>query len=489
MAINCFSIYKKITTAAKTASLFFLLTSINTLLIAQSHTHPGTPQNTTNQEEPIPSLELNPTIEPCGFQQVLKQLEQQYPGYNAHFDQSSQQKLSSKSPSNRKITITDTTYSYDTIFHIPVVFHILYSNNNENVHDSLILSQLEVLNRDFNRLNPDTTRTRNIFKPIVGSARIQFEFAATDPQGNATNGILRKSTTVTQWGTFNGQLNDNMKFAASGGSNAWDPARYLNVWVCDMSFNNLDGILGYAYPPVNHPSWSSSLWVADNRQGVVIHYKVVGRNNPRATGALANSNKGRCAVHEVGHYLGLRHIWGDGSNCFATDFIDDTPKQASRSNFNCSFTANTCMDSPKDFPDMVENYMDYSSETCQNSFTKEQVLVMRNSIVNYRKTISIRTDILMKPRIFDTIIYNETLIYSQPNTKNIIVEIPTEILKNNLSIFVCNSIGQYIEENIAVVKNETLINLTNYSSGIYYVIIKSSRSEIPWIHRKIIFLH
>jgi len=80
MAINCFSIYKKITTAAKTASLFFLLTSINTLLIAQSHTHPGTPQNTTNQEEPSPSLELNPTVEPCGFQQVLNQLEQQYPG-------------------------------------------------------------------------------------------------------------------------------------------------------------------------------------------------------------------------------------------------------------------------------------------------------------------------------------------------------------------------------------------------------------------------
>jgi len=474
MAIKCFSIYKKITTAAKTASLFFLLTSINTLLIAQSHTHLGTPQNTTNQEEPIPSLELNPTIEPCGFQQVLKQLEQQYPGYNAHFDQSSQQKLSPKTPSNRKITITDTTYSYDTIFHIPVVFHILYSNNNENVNDSLILSQLAVLNLDFNRLHSDTNRTRNIFKPIVGSARIQFEFATADPQGKPTNGILRKPTTVTQWGTFTGQLNDT---------------RYLNIWVCDMSYNNADGILGYAYPPVNHPSWSSGLWVADNRQGVVIHYKVIGRNNPRATGALANSNKGRCAVHEVGHYLGLRHIWGDGSNCFATDFIDDTPKQASRSNFNCSYTANTCRDSPKDFPDMVENYMDYSSETCQNSFTKEQVLVMRNSIINFRKTISIRTDILTKPKIFDTIIYNETLIYSQPNTKNIIVEIPTEILKNNLSIFVCNSIGQYIEENVKVVKNETLIDLTNYSSGIYYIIIKPSLSEIPWIHGKIIYMH
>ena len=458
-------------------SIVFL--ALITLIQAQSHTHSGTSQNSISQEEPIPSLELNPTIEPCGFQQVLKQLEQQYPGYNAHFDQSSQQKLSSKSPSNRKITITDTTYTYDTIFHIPVVFHILFSNNNENVHDSLILSQLEVLNRDFNRLNPDTTRTRNIFKPIVGSARIQFEFATTDPQGNATNGILRKATTVTQWGSFNGQLNDNMKFAASGGSNAWDPARYLNVWVCDMSYNNIDGILGYAYPPVNHPSWSSSLWVADNKQGVVIHYKVVGRNNPRATGALANSNKGRCAVHEVGHYLGLRHIWGDGSNCFATDFIDDTPKQASRSNFNCSFTANTCMDSPKDFPDMVENYMDYSSETCQNSFTKEQVLVMRNSILNFRKTISIRTDIITNARIFDTTYYDKIIVYTNPNSRNIIVELPNDFAKNKVEISLYNAIGQKVGNTTPLSLNETHIPTNNFSPGVYVAVLSSTDTHQP----------
>ena len=88
-------------------SIVFL--ALITLIQAQSHTHSGTPQNSISQEEPIPFLELNSTIEPCGFQQVLKQLEQQYPGYNAHFDQSSKQKLNSKTPSNRKITITDTT--------------------------------------------------------------------------------------------------------------------------------------------------------------------------------------------------------------------------------------------------------------------------------------------------------------------------------------------------------------------------------------------
>ncbi len=430
--------------------------------------------------------QTQPYPEPCGFQQVLLQLEQQYPGYNAHFDRSSQQKLSTKTPSNRKITITDTTYSYDTIYHIPVVFHVLYSNSNENVHDSLMLSQIEVLNRDFNRLNPDTARTRNIFKPIVGSARIQFELATTDPQGNTTTGIVRKATTTTQWGTSTNQLTDNMKFASSGGSNAWDPAKYLNIWVCDMSYNNIDAILGYAYPPVNHPSWSSSLWVADNKQGVVIHYKVIGRNNPRATGALANSNKGRCAVHEVGHYLGLRHIWGDGSNCFATDFIDDTPQQAARSNFNCAFTANTCKDSPKDYPDMVENYMDYSAESCQNSFTKEQVFVMRNAIQNYRKTITIRTDIISKARIFDTTYYDKIIVFTHPQTGNIIVELPNDFAKNKVEISLYNAIGQKVGNTTPLTLNETHIPTTNFSPGVYVAVLSLADTHQPLRKTKIL---
>ncbi|MBM3938853.1 MAG: hypothetical protein FJ333_09420, partial [Sphingomonadales bacterium] len=272
--------------------------------------------------------------EPCGFVTVLQQLEQQYPGFMANYDlqtqrakESDAQKLALQGLDRRKKIIRDTLYYYDTVYTIPVVFHVIYNVANENLHDSLIISQLEVLNRDFNRLNADTVKTRAIFKSRAGTARIQFEFAKVDPNGVSTTGIVRKLTSRTTFGSAGGGIQDLMKATATGGDDPWDPTKYLNIWVCDLSVNNQDALLGYAYPPYGHPSWGSGSWVADSRQGVVLHYKVVGRNNPRATGAIASSNKGRCAVHEVGHFLGLRHIWADDqysvNKCLVDDYIDD----------------------------------------------------------------------------------------------------------------------------------------------------------------------
>ena len=262
---------------------------------------------------------LNPHAdEPCGFATVIQQLEAQYPGFRLSYDQqtlnakqSDARKLRDQGIDRRKKVIKDTLYYYDTIYTVPVVFHVIYNVANENLHDSLIISQLAVLNRDFNRLNSDTVKTRSVFKSRAGNARIQFEFAKVDPSGNATNGIVRKATTKTTFGSATGNLQDLMKATSTGGDDPWDPTKYLNIWVCDLSVNNQDNLLGYAFPPYGHPSWTSGSWVADSRQGVVLHYKVVGRNNPRATGIIASSNMGRCAVHEVGHYFGLRHIWAD----------------------------------------------------------------------------------------------------------------------------------------------------------------------------------
>jgi len=236
--------------------------------------------------------------EPCGFVTVLQQLEQQYPGFGVQYDVQTQRakasdalKLAAQGLDRRKKVIRDTLYYYDTVYTIPVVFHVIYNVANENLHDSLIISQLEVLNRDFNRLNADSVKTRAIFKSRAGSARIQFEFAKVDPNGVATNGIVRKLTSKTTFGSAGGNIQDLMKATATGGDDPWDPTKYLNIWVCDLSVNNQDGLLGYAYPPYGHPSWTSGSWVADSRQGVVLHYKVVGRNNPRATGAMATNKQ------------------------------------------------------------------------------------------------------------------------------------------------------------------------------------------------------
>jgi hypothetical protein len=124
---------------------------------------------------------------------------------------------------------------------------------------------------------------------------------------------------------------------------------------------------------------------------------------------------GRCAVHEVGHYFGLRHIWADDQNlsnkCTLDDYIDDTPLQGIGAGFTCNLGGNTCIELKNDMPDMFENYMDYSTEACQNIFTRQQVFMMRKSVTEYRMDLPIKTEIITKMRIFDTVVYNDILIY------------------------------------------------------------------------------
>ncbi len=226
---------------------------------------------------------------------------------------------------------------------IPVVFHVLYSNSTENIPDSEILEQMQVLNDDFRRLNSDQD---NIWGQAADT-EIEFCLASFDPQGNPSNGILRVPTTVSSFST-----NDAMKFTSQGGSDAWPASDYLNFWVCNMG----GGILGYAQFP-GGPA---------NTDGVVCGYPYVGINGPGA----GNYNLGRTATHEVGHWLNLRHIWGDGP-CGSDDFVTDTP-ESDASNFGCALGHVSCSTE-----DMVQNYMDYSDDACMNLFTAGQSVRMQ----------------------------------------------------------------------------------------------------------------
>jgi hypothetical protein len=414
--------------------------------------------------------------EPCGQVELLKQLENKYPGFKQQLDKDYLQSIKqSATVGKRKKVISDTSYYYDTIYTVRVVFHVLYNNNAENINDSLLINQIEVLNQDFRRLNADTFKTRNVFKSRAGDTRIEFELASTDPNGNPTNGIVRKATSVASWGTANG-ISELMKYDANGGSSAWDPKSYLNIWVCDMTYQNQDRILGFAYPPYGHPSWPSSSWTSDPNQGVVLHYKVTGRNNPRSTGAtLGSSNKGRVAVHEVGHYFGLRHIWADdqfqANRCVLDDYIDDTPLQGVGANFTCNLTQNTCWSGQEDLPDMIENYMDYSTHDCQNLFTRQQSQVMRAALIYSRPGIISRTRIEERMRVFDTTIYDKFLIYPVNSDDKIVVEMPNEEFDDLVSVEVYNSIGQQVVKNTRITENETILRPVRHSSGVYIVVV------------------
>lgn len=233
-----------------------------------------------------------------------------------------------------------------TVVTIPVVFHVLYKTAAQNISDAQIASQLAVLNDDFRKLNADWPNTPAQFLGLVADCEVQFCMAARDPNGAATNGIVRKSTTVTNFGT-----NDAVKFNAQGGDNAWPAASYLNIWVCQIG----GGILGYA----QFPGGSA------NTDGVVIDYRYFGTTGT----ATAPFDKGRTATHEVGHWLNLRHIWGD-ANC-GNDQVADTPIHTT-SNGGCpAFPANsTCGGTSHAM--MTMNYMDYTDDACMYMFSTGQ---------------------------------------------------------------------------------------------------------------------
>lgn len=252
--------------------------------------------------------------------------------------------------------------SAPVVITIPVVVHVLYKTASQNISDEQIKSQIDALNRDFRRRNADTVNTPDRFKSLAADVQIEFALATADPKGRATNGIVRKPTTVIRWNS-----DDKIKYSLQGGDNAWDSRYYLNFWIGDLGT-----LLGYSSQPGS----------ASDKDGVVINCTTFGTINVNAPYDL-----GRTATHEVGHWLGLRHIWGE-TYC-GDDFVDDTPKQG-------NFTSGC----PNDFRsscnngetgDMYMNYMDFTYDACMNLFTigqKQRMLSffteggLRNSLLS-----------------------------------------------------------------------------------------------------------
>ncbi len=231
------------------------------------------------------------------------------------------------------------------IITIPVVIHVLYNNATQNISNAQLLSQIDVLNEDFRKLNADISLLPSVWQTTAGDAQIEFCLASRDPNGNPTTGITRTATSTSSFSS-----NNNIKFNATGGKDAWPRDQYLNFWVGNLS----GGLLGYAQFPGG----------AANTDGIVCLYSAVGR-----VGTLvANYNKGRTATHEIGHWLNLRHIWGD-ANC-GNDFVADTPTQQTANTGCPSFPKVTCSNGPNG--DMFMNYMDYTYDACMYMFSNGQ---------------------------------------------------------------------------------------------------------------------
>ena len=255
------------------------------------------------------------------------------------------------------------------ITHIPTVVHVVWNTQTQNISDAQIRSQIDVLNQDFRKTNPDSSQVPQVWQAVAADARIEFFLATTDPNGDPTNGITR---TQTQTASFS-QAGNPIKSAATGGADAWPADSYLNLWVAPAIFHPIVGpLLGYAQFPGG----------PDETDGVVIWHEAFGTTGT----AAAPFDRGRTATHEIGHWLNLFHISGDdGTGCNGTDEVDDTPNQADQ-NFGCpSFPNTSCNNGPNG--DMYMNYMDYTDDPCMFMFTAGQVVRMQAALDGSRSSI------------------------------------------------------------------------------------------------------
>jgi hypothetical protein len=274
----------------------------------------------------------------CGTMEYLEQQIQQDPGRGARLEQIDSHTVQFE---------LDHGHEDRAVVTVPVVFHVVYNTTAQNVSDAKLLAQLQQLNDDFARLNSDANQTPSIFTGVAANTELQFCLAQRDPSGNATNGIVRRQTTVSSFSS-----NDAVKFTANGGSDAWPRDSYLNIWVANLS----GGLLGYAQFPGG----------AAATDGVVVLFSSVGSIASPGTGSPFNL--GRTLTHEVGHWANLRHIWGDAT-C-GSDQVSDTPVH-NTSNGGCPTYPHlsTCSGTPVE---MSMNYMDYSNDVCMNIFTLGQ---------------------------------------------------------------------------------------------------------------------
>tara|TARA_A100001037_G_scaffold79513_1_gene71506 strand:+ start:9795 stop:11099 length:1305 start_codon:yes stop_codon:yes gene_type:complete len=325
---------------------------------------------------------------------------------------------------------------------VPVVFHVVWKDSIENLHDSIIHAQLDVLNESFNLQNSDTSILTDTLKKWKGNFHIRFELATKDPDGNSTDGITRTHTSQSSFSYYTNAIKND----STGGKSPWNTKRYMNIWVGDL----MGGLLGYSQFPGG----------PDSLDGNAVDYAVFGdRLYPWTYSPFFA--KGRVLVHEIGHWLNLFHPWGNSGGC-SEDYIPETGRQ-----YGPTYTTAGCPDTlfsmchPAPQRVFVKHYMDYSGDACMVTFTKGQVERGLASLWDYRSEMIEYSELVTEE--IDTFI--SIKVYPNPTKQRLYLELPE--YEGVLTIMVFDILGKLILTDFIHGERSKEILLQGFSNGTY----------------------
>ncbi|MBY8962900.1 T9SS type A sorting domain-containing protein [Flavobacterium sp. D11R37] len=384
---------------------------------------------------------------------------------NDEFEQWIAQKITA-----RKTKSAATGQSTTEVITIPIVVHVVHNGDflgtNENIADAQVLSQITVLNQDYRRMLGTPGYNSN---PVGADVQIEFCLAQVDPDGQPTTGIDRVNMNLASWSES--QVEDVLK-----PSTIWDPTRYFNIWVCNFG-SDLSDVLGYAqFPSQSGLNGLNNYEGSASTDGVIIGYKYFGSQSIYPQGDYqAPYNRGRTTTHEIGHALGLLHIWGNSwsnNSCSFSDYCDDTPA-SNGPNSGCS-QHYSCTSY-----DMIENYMDYTYDSCMNIFTQDQKERILAVLDNSPRRASLKTSTVCSALAGseDFKLLNGINLYPNPATSVLNIAVADNDLPDSYMVY--NSLGQAMVSVTVTSASSLTVDTSSYSNGIYFIRIdKGNESKV-----------
>lgn len=320
-------------------------------------------------------------------------------------------------------------------YDIPVVVHVLYNNDEQNISDDRIFSQIETLNNDYNALNIEINDIPEEFQSVIATVGFNFCLVQEDLNGSPFSGINRVYTDSESFQGFS----DDMKKSEEGGVDPWDVHNYLNIWVCDLNGNTL----GFSTMP-------DDLFAFPEKDGIVIDYEYFGVD----LSSTSPYNLGRTATHEVGHYFNLEHTFSSGCSDWGGDGCDDTPA-VQYATYGCpSYPQESCSSN-----DMTMNYMDYTNDACMSMFTVCQAERMIDALLTYRTNLIASSNCSVS--VDDFVSSNHISIFPNP----VIDFLNIDIQNNFVTIF--NIYGQKIMYEYILDNNK--LDVSTLSAGTYII--------------------